>query len=178
MENLLSSVLSGAGAGALVFGLAKSVLTERIKNAIKHEYDVKLEGFKSETRAHELVGRAKWETKRTACLRALHIVNAYWSNLKLTGLDARGKQIDSTAIDKQDPPKTEEVRACYNNLILSCDSDEVLRKFKHCLLLTSDSFKADDIVDLRNAIRRELGFGADIDFDRANAFIARIKIDT
>lgn len=178
MENLLSSVFSGGLAGALVFWLAKSVLTERIKNAIKHEYDIKLESFKSEIKARDLVSQAKWEIKRTACLTALHIVNAYWSNIKFTGLDAQGKQIDPNAIDKQTPPKTEELRDCCDNLALSCDKDEVLRKFKHCMRLSSGPFRGDDIVDLRNAIRKELGFGSDIDFDRAAAFIAKIRIDT
>ena len=34
----------------------------------------------------------------------------------------------------------------------------------------------DTIVDLRNAIRKELGFGDQINFDRASAFIGNIPL--
>ena len=39
IENFLPGLASGGLAGAAVVWLTKSVLTERIKNSIKHEYD-------------------------------------------------------------------------------------------------------------------------------------------
>jgi hypothetical protein len=189
IANILAGVASGGLAGALVIWLAKSVITERIKNAIKHEYDIRLENhksslkselekqievFKSQVRAQESVVNTKWEIKRDACLKALDIVDAFWANIEWTGKDAKGKEIDASAIEKQDAPAIEYIRSCYNSLALSCDGDSVLREYKRCLQITGD-FKGDAIVDLRNAIRKELGFGADIDFDRATAFIGRVN---
>jgi len=121
--------------------------------------------------------QTKWELKRNACLKALNIVDAFWSNIKWEEKDAKGKEIDAPSIEKQDPPSIEDIRNCYNGLSLSCDSDSVLREYKRCLGISGE-FRGDAIVDLRNAIRKELGFGADIDFDRANAFIGRVNKPT
>ena len=82
-------------------------------------------------------------------------------------------------VDK--PPETQgtvdvaKARECYNAMALSCGSDEVLQQFKRCLGLANEPIKADMIVDLRNAVRRELEFGQEIDRDRANAWIARLN---
>ena len=79
------------------------------------------------------------------------------------------------------PPETQgtvdvaKARECYNAMALSCGSDEVLQQFKRCLGLAHEPIKADMIVDLRNAVRRELEFGQEIDRDRANAWIARLN---
>ena len=189
IENILISIVSGGLSGALIIWLAKSVISERIKNSIRHEYDIRFESyrsslksemdkqievFKSQVKAQESVTQTKWEIKRDACLKALDIINALWSNIEWKGKDVKGRDIDTSAIEKQKPPPIEEVRNCSNSLALSCDTDAVLREYKRCLNF-SGNVEADAIVDLRNAIRKELGFGADIDFDRANAFIGRVN---
>jgi len=170
IENILAGVASGGLAGAAVIWLAKSVLSARIKNSIKHEYDIRLEiyrsslkseldkqieVFKSQIKAQESVVQTKWEIKRDACLKALDIVDAYWANIEWQGTDAKGKEIDPSAIEKQQPPLIEDIRNCYNSLALSCESDAVLRQYKRCLRISGD-FSGDVIVDLRNAIRKEL----------------------
>ena len=192
IENILTGIASGGLSAALVLWLAKSVLTERIKNAIKHEYDIRIENhksslkselekqievFKIQIKAQESIVQTKWEIKRDACLKALDIVDAFWANIEWKGMDAMGKEIDSSTIEKQDPPSIEDIRNCYNSLSLSCDSDSVLREYKRCLQFSGE-LSGDAIVDLRNAIRKELGFGEDIDFDRAGAFIGRVNKPT
>ncbi len=189
IESILAGVASGGVAGAVVIWLAKSVISERIKNSIKHEYDIRLEVhrselkseldkqievFKSQVKAHESVTQTKWEIKRDACLKALDIVDALWANIEWKGTDEKGKEVGAAVVEKQTPPSIEDVRNCYNSLVLSCDTDSVLREYKRCLNM-SGGLKGDAIVDLRNAIRKELGFGADLDFDRAGAFIVRVN---
>ncbi len=172
--------------------MAKTVLTERIKGAIKHEYNIQLENHKSllksevekqveilktELRAQESISQSKWEIKRTACLKALDVVDAFWANIKWEGKDSKGKPIDAALIEKQAPPEIEDVRSCYNNLALSCDNENVLREYKRCLQIAGE-FRGDAILDLRNEIRKELGFGSEVDFDRKFAFIGRVNRPT
>jgi len=40
--NILTSAFFGSAAGVVVLWLGKNLLSERLKNAIKHEYDAKL----------------------------------------------------------------------------------------------------------------------------------------
>ena len=189
IENILAGVASGGLAGAAVIWLAKSILSERIKNSIKHEYDLRLEVhraslkseldkqiemFKSQVKAQESVAQTKWEIKRDACLKALDTVDALWANMEWKGTDAKGKEVGSAAIEKQPPPTIGDVRNCYNSLVLSCDTESVPREYKRCLNM-SGGLKGDAIVDLRNAVRKELGFGGEIDFDRDTAFIGRVN---
>ncbi|MCP5518235.1 MAG: hypothetical protein H7A45_13355, partial [Verrucomicrobiales bacterium] len=132
-ESVIAGIASGGLTGAAVVWLAKSILSERIKNSIKHEYDIRLEVhrsslkseldrqievFRSQLKTQESVAQAKWDIKRDSCLNALNIVDACWANLDWSGTDARGKQIDPAAIEKQSPPSIEEIRSCYNSLAL------------------------------------------------------------
>jgi hypothetical protein len=48
---ILFSLLSGGGAAVAVVFLAKTTIQERLKNAIKHEYDVKFEAYKTQVKA-------------------------------------------------------------------------------------------------------------------------------
>jgi hypothetical protein len=106
----------------------------------------------------------RWELKRQACLEALEIVDAHFSNVVWTGISDTSRQA---------PPTVAKARDVYNKLCLSCQSDAVLKAYKKCLGIYG-TFAADEIVDLRNAIRKELGFGEAVDADREKAWIAKL----
>jgi len=171
---ITTGVLSGGAAGAFISWLAKSVLTERIKGAIKSEYDKIIETYKSEIKAQEMVSQAKWEIKREACLKAFGVVDGLWANMDWDDKDKNGNVIKKLDIELQAAPSIEDIRKCNNELALSCDSKDVLTEYIHCLN-TSGELSGDAIVDLRNAIRVELGFGEILDFDRDTAFIGRVN---
>src|SRR5690349_19734386 len=93
---IVSALTAGGVAGAAVVWLAKTVITERVKNAIQFEYSTKLESQRSELRqlvdtnleVHRATVREKdriaterWNLKRDACLAALDVVDRVMSNL-------------------------------------------------------------------------------------------------
>ena len=110
----------------------------------------------------------KWELKKKACLDALEIVDAYYSHQNWTTSEG------ALEAEKQEPPLIKDVRNTYNNLSLCCDQVEVLSLYKKCLGVYGNT-QPDDMVDLRNAIRKELGYGKEIDRDRDKAWIARVN---
>ena len=112
--------------------------------------------FESELKHEELINREKWLLKRDACLKALNIADCIISNYSFENL--KPEDILPTEVT------TEEVRQCFNELACSCDSTEVIDVLKRILF---DSIRPDVIVDLRNAVRRELDFG-ETDFDTSN----------
>lgn len=181
--NLLWNIFVSAGAGVGITFLLRTYFNEKIKNSIKHEYDIRLESYKSELKnaidkdlesykseIKELESKNldKWEIKREACLKALNLADSALSNMDWDG--DMNKGIVKSEID------TITVRDCYNQLACSCDLPETLTEFKRVLGLLGP-IKGDVIVDFRNAIRKELNFGKEIDVDRVKAFIGRIHGD-
>ncbi len=181
--NLILDIFIGAGAGAGITLLLRTYFNEKIKNSIKHEYDIRLESYKSElknaidkdlesykSKIKELESKNldRWDIKRDACLMALNLADSALSNMDWDGDMEEG--IVKSKID------TITVRDCYNQLACSCDLPETLMEFKRVLGLLGP-IKGDVIVDFRNAIRKELSFGKEIDDDRENAFIGRIHGD-
>ena len=181
-------VLIGNTVAGAVGALLMLFFTTKIKSKVQNQYDGKLEILKTELRgevetkielanleakAESNKNRIKWELKQKACLRALGLVDAVWSNIEWSGTDQQDRTIVAT---KQKLPDIVEARECYNHLCLCCDSEDVLRLFKICMRIVSGNspLQADTIVDLRNAIRKELGFGNEVNFDRATAFIGTI----
>ncbi len=183
LNNIIYDLLIGAGGGVGITFLLRTYFNEKIKNSIKHEYDIRLESYKSELKTtidkdiesyksqiKELESRNldKWDIKRKACLNALNLADSALSNMEW-GDDLKKGTVKSD-ID------TIEVRNCYNQLACSCDLPETLNEFKRALgILVPVS--GDVIVDFRNTIRRELDFGKEIDLDRERAFILRIHGD-
>lgn len=51
--NLFTSVTAGGVAGGLIIYLSRTWLSERLKNSIAHEYQIKLEGHKAELKAEQ-----------------------------------------------------------------------------------------------------------------------------
>ncbi|MEJ2611368.1 MAG: hypothetical protein P8179_15120 [Candidatus Thiodiazotropha sp.] len=104
----------------------------------------------------------RWEIKREACLDALRIIDARFSDYDWK--DSNGNPIK---IDKGEKISTGEIRSCFNKLVLSCEESDVPECFEKCLNLNLSEdatapLNMNDVVPLRNAIRKELGFGEEL----------------
>jgi len=109
-----------------------------------------------------------WQIKKDACLKALNLANAVLSNYKYENLEDDAIVKQYVAID--------EARACFNELACTCDSSGVLEQLKR--IVFDKEVSIDAIVDLRNAVRRELKFSNDtIDNDRKKAFLSKINCE-
>lgn len=150
-------VLFGTGMVGLILWL--------FKRYINHKFDKAFEKYNVENQRAEENNLSKWKLKREACLDALSVVDGSFSNTDWEN----HKSKDS---DKQEFSTTK-ARECYNKLAITCESEKVLEAYKNCLL---GKVTPDLIVDLRNAVREELGYGKEFDkSDRDNAWIAKLK---
>lgn len=103
----------------------------------------------------------RWEIKREACLEALEIIDARFADYIWV---SDGKRVD---VDPQKFIETEDIRSCFNRLILACENQQVPLLFEKCLYLRvgntdPDKLDMNAVVELRNAIRKELGFGNEL----------------
>ncbi|MHC2066127.1 hypothetical protein ACYFX5_01520 [Bremerella sp. T1] len=109
----------------------------------------------------------RWKMKREACIQALNIANGVLSNYQYANVpegDIVKEQVD-----------TIQARRCMDTLACTCKSPDVLATFKRILF---GEVSPDSILDLRNAVRKELGFGRKaIDTDREKAFIGKLGAD-
>lgn len=164
MEYILNLLAGGLGAGIVAF-LLKNWVIERIKQSVAHEYDKKLEKLKADIQSDLLRRQEIWMLKRDACLKALNLANAVLSNYHYPNV----KKEDIT-------PQYESVanaRSCVNELACTCEKPDVLEELKEIMF---GEVRPDAIVDLRNAVRRELGFSqTEIDTDRKKAFIGKLN---
>ena len=143
----------------------KEWITKRVAAAIDHEYSKKLEELKGQIETQTAQIHERWVIKRNACLRALNLANAVLSNYTYPKVTAGEIVPQKTTIN--------EARSCVDELACSCDSSEVLDTLKEIMF---SSVSADKIVDLRHAVRTELGFSQDvIDTDRDKAFIGKLN---
>ena len=157
IDFLLVFLSSGAGTALIVF-LAKDWLAVRIKASIDRG-------------AH--IDRSSFDLKRSACLDALQIVDAAYSQCEWKQGDENIKVIKQ-ALD------IAAARRAYNQLALTCTNPGVVEIYAKVLGLRNVdesplAMTADSIVDLRNAMREELGFGRHLDFDRSKSWIATLK---
>lgn len=149
----------GAGAGAALVGfLGKDWLALRLKTAIEEETFRK---------------RSAFEIKRAACLEALTVVDAVLSNQQWSVAGTTTPKVAKQQVD------IAAARRAYSQLALSCENPDVVAQFVRVLGLRSPDEPAvrtsgDKIVDLRNAMRAELGFGKSLDLDRKLAWIANL----
>lgn len=126
-----------------------------------------IERFKSELKSEEFLKQERWKIKRDACIKALDIADALISNYQFKNI--------SDADMKKSYVSTEDVRKCINDLATSCEGPEVLDQLKVILF---DSITPAAIVELRNAVRKELEFGeTEIDTDRDKAYVGIIITD-
>lgn len=104
----------------------------------------------------------RWELKREACLEALRIIDCRFADYDWK--DANKKSI---RVDKQEFVSTGDIRSCFNRLILACKEKDVPMNFEKCLNLDLGTEKQgrlnmNAIVEFRNSIRKELGFGEEL----------------
>lgn len=111
----------------------------------------------------------RWKTKKDACEKALDMADAVLSTYEYPNVSSGMILKDEDGVD------TIKARKIVNALACSCDTEEVLITFKKVLF---GSVSPDIIVDLRNAVRKELKFGRkNIDNDRDRAFIGKLGAD-
>ncbi|WP_461643273.1 hypothetical protein [Labilibaculum euxinus] len=126
-----------------------------------------LKSFESNLKREESINENRWQIKRTACLNALNIADSVLSNKEYPNV--RKEDI------KPGKATTEEVRTCFNELAASCINSEVIDILKKMMF---ESVSPDIIVDLRNAVRNELGFDdKSFDKDREKAFVGKVGCD-
>lgn len=104
----------------------------------------------------------RWELKREACLDALRIIDARFADY-----DWKDSEGNSQKTDKQEFVSTGDIRSCFNRLILACEGREVPICFERCLNLDigkndTGTLSMNAMTELRNAIRKELGFGKEL----------------
>jgi len=123
--------------------------------------------FEFELKQSDLINQERWKHKRDACFNALNIADNLLSTYKYPNV----KEDDI----KPGKITTEEVRKCFNDLACSCKETKVIDLLKKIIF---ESVSPDIIVDLRNAVRKELEFGdTKFDTDRIKAFIGKIQAD-
>ncbi|ELC9554483.1 hypothetical protein RJY19_001120 [Vibrio alginolyticus] len=166
MEYILNFLSAGAGVAVVVF-LGKSWLVTRLTESIKQEYKTELAEFQSEL-SHVLHQRNEaWLVKQKACLDALNLANAILSNYNYPNVK-KGDILPQFET-------TEKARSCINELACTCETSAVLDQLKKIMF---ESVSPDAIVELRSAVRAELGFGnTAIDIDLEKAFIGKLNCD-
>ena len=140
---LISTILVAVFTSGVVSALVTTVLNWYIKSK-------------------ELGEQRRWEIKREACLEALEIIDARFADY---GWEVNGTRKE---VDPQGFVSTAKIRSCFNRLVLACENSAVPQQFEECLHLRigpndPERLTMDTVVGLRNAIRKELGFGAGIE---------------
>lgn len=143
-----------------------------MKAALEHEYKERLEHLKDEIQDDARIRQARWEIKRQACLEALAVVDAVYSHM--------GWKIDGKPVEvAQEKVDVAAARAVMNKLALACDGTESLEAYMKALAVgpphgAGSTITGDVINGLRNAARKELGFGNELALDREMAWIANL----
>lgn len=109
----------------------------------------------------------RWQMKKGACLKALNLADAVLSNYEYPNVTKGDISPQYETI--------ENARSCFSELACTCEGSEVIDTLKKILF---DQVSPDAIVDLRNAVRRELRFSKKtIDNDKTRAFVGKINCD-
>lgn len=141
-------------------------ITRKIEN-VKSEYLIELETVRIELSKSLHQKNELWIMKRNACFKALNLANAVLSNYEYSNVP-KGHIVPQKE-------SIESARSCFNELECTCEGLEVIEMLKKIVF---GSGTVDDIIDLRIAVRKELGFeNILIDSDRDSAFLGRINCD-
>jgi hypothetical protein len=170
-----AKVILGAIGGTTVLlaaagWLGQTWIENKLRSSIQHEYDVKLAEFRAELAATDRISHDRWVMKRDVFLRTMKLIDAWWANIEWNHQP-----------QSQQKPTIEEAREIHNQLALICEKDDVLKAFKTCFRMTSiektkPELSMDAIVDLRNAMRKELKFSETIPEDREASWIVEITM--
>lgn len=162
---LISGIIGSAIFPVLCY-IFKNWIMEKIKQSVSYDYNKKIEELKALLQENLSKRQEVWLIKKDACMKAFKLANAVLSNYNYIGFDNNNIVPQLISI--------EEARECIDNLACSCDGKEVIAVLKRILFEKKGS--ADIIVDLRNAVRKELGFTLEqVDDDREKAFIAKLN---
>lgn len=153
----LTSVFGGGAGIAAVAYIGRGWFEIRLRRAMEHE---------------ALVKRSAFEIKREACLEALAIIDAAFS--QRDWLES-GKALN---VIKQ-PLDIAKARGCHSKLSLTCDGPEIPQQFMKTLGMGSDEDRkaapTTHLNTLRNLMRRELGFGRELSLDPQLAWIGSLE---
>ena len=163
MNSVLTSLVTSVSTTALlafaVF-LARTWITRKLEEAIKHEYakqleEIKLEnskqieGMKAFLQEESHRNQERWLLKKEAYKKALKLANAMISNTTYPHAPEGGIEPQTMGI--------EEARECWDDLACTCSEPEVLDQLK-AMMFHGALADPGAIVHLRNAIRKKLGF--------------------
>jgi hypothetical protein len=156
--DFLVSFLGGGAGAALIGFLAKDWLSLRIKDAIESESAIRRDAF---------------TIKRDACIDALNVIDGALSNQTWTNESGQVFPVTTQSVS------IEKARECYSKLALTCENPKIIELYSKCLGLRlpgepAENISTDNLLELRNYMRKELGFGATLDFDRRLAWIASL----
>lgn len=163
---VLLIIASSAAAflGAYLKARAKSAATKEDIEEITR----KIEGVKLESGKNKEIDSVKYNLRYAACLESLGLIDAYFSHLLPSTESNIVKQYAST----------KEARECHSKLILSCESVELVAKFTEIMTgpkpQTETQPPTDLLNDYRNLIRKELGFGVELQLDREHAWFGKL----
>lgn len=133
---------------------------EALKNEFQRETQQHMETFKKTIRESELIESRKWEIKRQACMDALAIIDAVYSNFTWALMNLNTDP--PTALEGPIPQRVNinTARSAMNGLFLSCELPDAVLAYKACMRDGGDTSRVANLTALRNAIRQELKFGA------------------
>lgn len=175
------------GGSCRIFSPSESELLSNTQNATKletHKADLQndlaraLENMRRELAEEERVHRERWGLKRDACLAALGLVDKVFTNVPWEDRTRPSSELRIT----RSPVDPAEFRTTMNRLILTCDDPIVVHLFLRCIGLhesgePADSVDPGDLQILRNAVRRELGFGTDLELNPNLSWITSVHGD-
>lgn len=164
---LLFLILAGVGSLVLLRTGLPAYIAEKGKNLATRE-DIeeitrKIESIRGDISRANAVEEQKRKLKYEACLEALAVIDAHLSQVFV-----------SENVAPQ-PVSTIKAREAHNKLILSCNDVLIVEKFGEIYFGPRDSElrrpPTDLLNEFRNLIRKELGFGSELDLDRDRAWI-------
>ena len=125
----------------------------------------KVESVKTELLWLSAVEEQKRQLKYEACLEALSVIDAHFS------------QLFTSPKPTPQPISTVRAREAHSKLILSCNDLRIVEKFGDIYFGPSagnPELPATDLLnEFRNLARAELGFGGELPLDRERAWVAR-----
>jgi len=154
-----------------------SFFKEKAKSSVTkqdiEEITRKIEGVKLELGKSKEIESIKYNLRYDACLLSLNLVDASLSHI-LTA--------DNGAVIVKQHASTKEARECHSKLILSCVNIDLIDKFHDVMFgqKASDEAKVpplDVLNEYRNLIRKELGFGEELEFDRERVWFGKLNCE-
>jgi hypothetical protein len=127
-----------------------------------------VESVKKDIRDNESIAQAKRQMKYDAFLEALTVIDAFLSHF-YAQLKPTPQLVDSS-----------KAREAHSKLILACDNSRIVELYTEILCGPINGERTpvtDQLNDLRNLIRKELGFGSNSELDRNRAWLGQIVGD-